>query len=466
MNEKKKTNYVIIIISVLLFAILVFGVLYFIIHPETVSTISNNNQNEILNSMSSEEEVDIFENIELVSASLEKYTVYGTHLNFNISVNNSDDLDNIYDAKIILKNMQGDETNYDADYIVENDKILFSTSDKINTGIDLESINQDEYYILLKVITNKVSYGENGDKKETKKEHYYNIENNTEYKDIEYYTITRKKKNNKIDIKENKIKNRDVNTLCMNVKESKLPANVYDIVIDAGHGGEDCGASANGYTESELTLDYAFKLKEKFDKLGLKVKLTRNENETRMDTYGEDGRYVIANSVKAKFQLSVHLNSGDSDLTGVEVYCPNSSNLKFAENLANNLVLNCNTSYSQNNTWKENDGVYVRNFNDAAFEEVLEYARELGFEPYNVSYNTAYYGVIRESGGIMTGAYIDGRDPTYENNPYYNSNMGVETYLLELGYITNLSNIENIIANEESYTDVIVETTKDYLNLK
>ena len=168
MNEKKKTNYVIIIISVLLFAILVFGVLYFIIHPETVSTISNNNQNEILNSMSSEEEVDIFENIELVSASLEKYTVYGTHLNFNISVNNSDDLDNIYDAKIILKNMQGDETNYDADYIVENDKILFSTSDKINTGIDLESINQDEYYILLKVITNKVSYGENGDKKETK----------------------------------------------------------------------------------------------------------------------------------------------------------------------------------------------------------------------------------------------------------------------------------------------------------
>ena len=50
--------------------------------------------------------------------------------------------------------------------------------------------------------------------------------------------------------------------------------------------------------------------------------------------------------------------------------------------------------------------------------------------------------MIREIGGIITGAYIDDRNKeTVGYNPYYKSNVGVEGYLLELGYLTNSNDL-------------------------
>ena len=40
--------------------------------------------------------------------------------------------------------------------------------------------------------------------------------------------------------------------------------------------------------------------------------------------------------------------------------------------------------------------------------------------------------MLRETGGIATSAYVDGRNPSYGANMFYNSNIGVEAYLLEL----------------------------------
>ena len=40
--------------------------------------------------------------------------------------------------------------------------------------------------------------------------------------------------------------------------------------------------------------------------------------------------------------------------------------------------------------------------------------------------------MLRETGGIVTGAYVDGRNKEFGKNKYYNSNIGVEAYLLEL----------------------------------
>lgn len=40
--------------------------------------------------------------------------------------------------------------------------------------------------------------------------------------------------------------------------------------------------------------------------------------------------------------------------------------------------------------------------------------------------------MLRETGGIATKAYVDGRNPNYGKNMFYNSNIGVEAYLLEL----------------------------------
>ena len=87
------------------------------------------------------------------------------------------------------------------------------------------------------------------------------------------------------------------------------------IVIDAGHGGEDPGASGNGIIEKELTLKIAQYLKKRFDELGIQSSLTRDSDITLDPTdrvekvlsfYG-DGDDVIV--------LSNHINAGGAEFS-------------------------------------------------------------------------------------------------------------------------------------------------------
>ena len=45
-------------------------------------------------------------------------------------------------------------------------------------------------------------------------------------------------------------------------------------------------------------------------------------------------------------------------------------------------------------------------------------------------------------------------------NPYVNSNVGVETYLLELGYITNKNDMYNMKNNTDKYAEAIYKAIK------
>ena len=93
-----------------------------------------------------------------------------------------------------------------------------------------------KYYVQVKVKTNN-----------SKDYKYYNLENNSNYKDIEYYTLTKNDKNNKIDIKFDKenFDGKKYSYLSLTVKEEKLPKDVYDFVVDSGHGGTDSGEVSN-----------------------------------------------------------------------------------------------------------------------------------------------------------------------------------------------------------------------------
>jgi N-acetylmuramoyl-L-alanine amidase len=98
----------------------------------------------------------------------------------------------------------------------------------------------------------------------------------------------------------------------------QLGLNVSRIVIDAGHGGHDPGAQANGVTEAELTLDVALRLKKLLDKQpGIEVVMTRDSDEF----IPLQERTAIANREGADLFLSIHANaSRNPQARGIETY--------------------------------------------------------------------------------------------------------------------------------------------------
>lgn len=394
---------------------------------------------------------DIIDVIENEEADVSRYIVYGTHLNLEGSL----DIINpeIENVQIVAKKVTGEEVTVDTTYEYENGKLSFSTLDKINKGLDLESLDVDNYYILLKVTSS------NG------QTNYYSLSNDTEYnKEIDYYTLTRNNSNNKIDI--SFLSQNSVSALVLNItKVHKLPDNVYDVVIDPGHGGNDTGAISGKYQEDEIVLENSLELKKKLESLGLKVLITRDGTETdEYDTYNiydEDGRVTMANESGAKILVSLHMNSNESDLVhgGVEVYAATNMDLSLAKSFANNIVKEANTSYSKMENDKVEDGVYVRtmkvNRNSSTFK---------GYK--GIYDEVPYLFIIREIGGIATGAYVNGSNASYGENIYRNSNVGVEGYLIELGYMNVNSDLRNVLNKGNSYVKAITDSINSYYHIK
>lgn len=97
------------------------------------------------------------------------------------------------------------------------------------------------------------------------------------------------------------------------------------IVIDPGHGGENLGALYDGYTEKEMTLSVALKMKERLEQYeDVNVYLTR---ETDVDLSLED-RILFAKEKNADFFICLHFNmSINHFLYGAEVWVPSKGEL-------------------------------------------------------------------------------------------------------------------------------------------
>ena len=180
------------------------------------------------------------------------------------------------------------------------------------------------------------------------------------------------------------------------------------------------------------------------------------------------GKANVIGKSGAKYVFSVHLNSIEepNSESGVEIYAPSKMNLNFAKAFADNIVKYANTNYSTlNPTYKVTDGVYVRTFKASEIENSANEAKAKGYKPYDITEDTPYLYMVRETGGIATGAYVDGRNKKVGRNVLYNSNIGLEAYLLEIGYINNDKDLRNILNNNSGYVRGIVETIKEHLNM-
>ena len=106
----------------------------------------------------------------------------------------------------------------------------------------------------------------------------------------------------------------------------------YLVVVDAGHGGHDPGASGNGLREKDVTLKAALELISSLKNLGLNVRATRTDD--RYLKLGE--RTQIANSVNADIFISLHCNAipRGRRASGTELYLMAAPTDKDALNLA------------------------------------------------------------------------------------------------------------------------------------
>ena len=389
---------------------------------------------------------DFLEYTENSSFKITKLTIYGKYFNLEGIIDQNIEYEKI---NLVFKDNE-EEEEYSLFTETNENGLIFKTNQYINEGINLEKLAKKNYLILLKIInSNEIKY--------------YNLINNSDYNYVDYYTITKNNHNNHLTISF-KQKN-DIDFMYLEF-DNNVKNDVCDIVLDPGHGGKDSGATNGGYYEKTYNLEYAKTLKEALEERGLKVRLTRDDD-YNPDSYGVGSRTGIPYECSAKLMLSIHLNSNDARIKngGSEIYMANGDNSTFAKILTDNITKNTNIGYSPNPYFRVVDGVYIRTYTKSDLKAVSKDAQKDGWTMYeSANTSTTYYYFIRETGGIITGAFTDGRNPKNNANPYYLSNHGTEAYLVELGYISDTANLKEILNNKEGYIKGIIESIEYYIN--
>lgn len=141
------------------------------------------------------------------------------------------------------------------------------------------------------------------------------------------------------------------------------------VVIDAGHGGIDGGAtSCTGVLESQLNLEIALRLNDLFHLLGIQTYMIRTED-VSVYTHGETiaskkisdlkNRVATVNGIEYAILISIHQNHfNDSRYSGAQVFYANNGMSKtFAAAIQNDLVkLSGN---GNNRKIKKAEGIYL-----------------------------------------------------------------------------------------------------------
>ncbi len=430
--------------------IIIIGIIVGIVYGVSISSKKS------LNISTSQIENSLYDMMQTRPAELVSFYTYGKSFGFTGKLANIDK-DNLENVKVLITDGKEfeRELNMDADF-VEND-LVFSVRE-INNTLILDDLDYSKYYVLIRIkLNNSVN------------PRYYSFVNNTKDDNIDYYTVRSVGESEKEDKKGNvyfinsKYKGKEYNLMYLQMEEADIPEDVYDIVIDAGHGGKDLGEVRGKHVEANTTLRYAEAMREALESAGYNVCMTRDSSNTdtytKTNMYDPNGRISIACKSKAKLMLSFHVNNDAlPNLTGFEIYSPCKSDLNFAEKMANNIKQASTINFSNNNTCKVKEGVYVRNYSADNIRDANAAAKRKGYEPYPLTANTPFLYTIREVGGLATYAYVDGRNKEYSKNAFYDSNHGIECYQIELGYIKN--DME-IIENEmESIVDAIAESVK------
>ena len=141
-NENRNYQMIIIRIIIVLFILLMGYLTYY--------KIQNDNNEDLLKQEKINNLFSKFNTSTYVNVS--KYIVYGTHFNIEgtLELNKVSGI-SIKHVNLVVKNLNDEETIIKSDYNYSDNIVSFSSSDEINSGLNLETLSNDTHYLLLKV---------------------------------------------------------------------------------------------------------------------------------------------------------------------------------------------------------------------------------------------------------------------------------------------------------------------------
>lgn len=137
-------------------------------------------------------------------------------------------------------------------------------------------------------------------------------------------------------------------------KEKELSiSNLYKVVIDAGHGGNDVGATREGIYEKNITLAIAQMVEKNLNNKNVKTTMTLDKDKT----VSLQERCDISNETEPDLFVSIHVNSSvNNAIYGIETHWWKQDSIKYAETMHKHLSKNLNK-------WKTNDrGLFKSQF--------------------------------------------------------------------------------------------------------
>lgn len=397
-KRNKKIRIILInLIIIVLFVIFMQLILQLVV-PATKASLGNYSEENLYEVNLSEKEL-----AEMTQTPADEVNSYGETINITTDSVGSDYNINLYDT-----------TNSEVNY-------AFKMTDMIDEGINTHDMPVGSYFLQLDDGT-FLSY-------------------DTDFT-LDFNTITRDGVNNKIEV------NTVHGLLHITKYAEATDDSELDILVDAGHGGDDSGASSvdGSVYEKDLNLELATIVANDLTNLGYNVALTREDDtnpgtcEDNISSYCSDGRVSMAYNDSAKIVLSVHHNTGGA--TGYEVY----TSYYASEALANLVAANLAevSTPSTKLTGYVTDGVY---------QEVFE-------DDVDPSIEQDYMYMIRETGGIATNSLSE------ENEANNTKPQGSQGLLIEFGYLDDYTDLAHVTDSSvmEAEATAVVNAVDSYLN--
>ncbi len=327
-------------------------------------------------------------------------------------------------------------------YELLNVKTLESSSkqtyeDIANGGIDFSQLEAGMYFVKLnnKILTSSAL---------SSQESFYSVTRNEMAKKVELVLYE--------------------NYVVISVEDvQSLPNDVYDIIIDPGHGSEDSGGSGFGLNERDEVLKISEYLAMRLEAHGLKVKLTRTDEFDpaiseeflyKEAPYLENGRVSQVYEYKANYLISNHLNAYDGTVSGYQIFSSVQTSNDWAELISNAFQEVGHTAvYSPSNASFVGYGSYK--YADVCHPDYFEAGCPY-FE------QADYYYMIRETGGQLNNGYGFTK---YMNGETALPQYGAETILLEYAFIDNELDNQLWLENFEVWGEAVVKATVEYLGI-